>query len=290
MRNTLKQFLLTGVAIACALPVVARDTNAPALRAGQIGQFEEARKVFGSDIKNTQNQALGKIQDAVVDLESGRILYTVASINGVNDKIALPPTSFTVQGAPNARVHMVNMDRDKLNSAPKFTADKESQLSNPAFASEVYKFGGAPAWWEGANAGAQAAGSFNNVHKVSTLFDQAVKDVNNADLAKVDNVILDLHDARVPFVLLKREQGGQAGMDYAIPPNAFSLSADKQTLTTGIDQNTLNSAPRFAKGNLNALANRATALAIYKHYGKQPYFSELSPTSERTNTYVYPLK
>ncbi len=123
------------------------------------------------------------------------------------------------------------------------------------------------------------------MQKVSALFDHAIKDVSNADFGKIDDVVLDLRDARVPFVLLLRPQG----QEYAIPPNAFTLAADKQTLTTGLDQNTLTSAPQFTKGNLQMLANRATANAIYQHYGKQPYFG-LTPTSNDTNTYVYPTK
>jgi len=271
------------------------STNAMRFRRGQfIGQLEEGRKLIGAQINNAQNQPLGKIEDAVVDLESGRILFTVASINGLPDRIALPAESFTVQGSPAQgamATHMLNVDREKLNTAPKFSADRESQLGNVSFVSEVYRFYGTPAWFEGAGAGqAQPAATFNNAQKVSALFDHPIKDASNADLGKIDDVILDLQAARLPFVVL---MGQQAGAEYAIPPNAITLSADKQTLTSGVDQNTLNSAPRFTKGNVRMLANRGTAMAIYRHFGKQPYFSEgLSPTSERTNVppYVYPGK
>ena len=289
----LTQFLSRGLAIACLAPLVslplsaeARQTNA--VTGKMIGQLEEGRQIVGVSIKNAQNQPLGRIEDAVVDLESGRILYTIAAINGLPDRVALPAESFTVQGAGAAKSHILNVDRAKLNTAPKFSFVKESQLGNVSFASEVYRFLGTPAWWEGANAGqAQAAASFNNVHKLTALFDKPVKDVSNADLGKISDVIVDLHVARIPFVVLTKRQGGE----FAIPPNAFTLSADKQNLTTGIDQSTLNSAPKFAKGNLQALANRATATAIYRHFGKQPYFGEgLTPTGQETNTYIYPGK
>jgi sporulation protein YlmC with PRC-barrel domain len=297
MRKKLTQILLRTLAISCVVPLaslplsaVARTTNA--VSGKMLGHLEEGRKLAGVAIKNAQNQPLGRIEDAVIDLESGRILYTIAAINGLKDRVAIPPETFNVQGPPMARTHIVNVDQTKLSTAPKFSAEQESQLGNTAFASQVYQFFGTPAWWEGANAGqappaGQATGSFNNVHKLTALFDKSVKDVSNADFGKISDVIVDLSQARVPFVILTK----QPGADYAIPPNAFTLSADKQNLTTGIDQNVLASAPRFTKGNVQMLANPATAAAIYRHFGKQPYFGEgLAPTGRDTNTYVYPGK
>jgi len=275
-------------AIACALPMVitptstfARLTNAPAVSGQIIGQLEEAHHMIGSGIKDAQNQALGRIEDAVVDLESGRILYTVAAINGMKDKVALPSELFTVRGGAT-KEHILNVDKEKLNAAPKFGSEQEGQLANASFASEVYKAFGTPAWWE---SGGQAGGSFNNAHKVSNLLNSSVKNVANAELGKVDEVILDLHSARVPYVVLKRQNA------YAIPSNAFTLAGDKHTIVTGLDVNVLSSAPQYTKGNPQSLANRATATAIYRHYGKQPYFGEgLAPTGQGTNNYVYPGK
>jgi sporulation protein YlmC with PRC-barrel domain len=277
-----KRFL----AIACALPVVvtplssfARLTNAPAANGQVIGQIEEARKIINAGIKDAQNQPLGRIEDAVVDLESGRILYTVAAINGLKDRVALPAELFTVRGT-TTKEHVLNVDRAKLDSAPKFGTEQANQLGSIPFASQVYQAFGTATWWDTG----QAQGSFNNAHKVSNLLNTTVKDVSNAELGKISNVILDLPAARVPFVVLKRQN------EYAIPPNAFTLAPDKHTVVSGLDVKTLSSAPQYA-GNPQTLANRATAVAIYRHYGKQPYFGEgLAPTGQGTNTYIYPGK
>jgi len=155
-------------------------------------------------------------------------------------------------------------------------------LADTAFVSQVFQFYGVPTWWEG------SSGSFHNVHKVSALSGKTVKDVSNTDLGKVDDVLLDLHAGRVPFVVFT-----MGAATYGIPPNAFTLGADKQTLITGLDKNTLNTAPRVAKNNLQSLGNVHTANAIYQHYGKQPYFNTegaLLPTSDRTNSQVFPGK
>ena len=245
-----------------------RLTNALSGAGQRIGVLEEAKKVIGTDLKDNKNQSIGKIEDLVVDLESGRLLYGIAAISG-SDKVAIAPTALLPQGA--GKGHVVSLAKDKVTGAPKIDASSESDLGNAAFVGQVFQYYGVPTWWESQNAGA-----FNNVHKVSTLSGQTVKNVANADFGKIDDVIIDLQAGRIPFVILTA-----ANASYAIPPNAFTLNADKKTLVTGLDENTLKSGPRYTKGNVQMLANPGTAAAIYNHYGKQAYFSQpqtLSPT------------
>src|SRR5690349_20824112 len=44
----------------------------------ELGQLERWSKLKGREIIGTDNQKLGKIEDAVVDLSSGHILYAIA--------------------------------------------------------------------------------------------------------------------------------------------------------------------------------------------------------------------
>jgi hypothetical protein len=74
---------------------------------------------------------------------------------------------------------------------------------------------------------------------------------------------------------------GNANALLAVPPNAFTAGQNAKVLVTGLDKNTLASAPRWTRNNLNELSNPAKAASIYSFYGKQPYFQSgtgLSPT------------
>jgi sporulation protein YlmC with PRC-barrel domain len=249
----------------------------------RIGMLEEAKKALGSSLMNAQSKPIGKVDDFVVDLESGRILYVIANLTGNNQQIALPATS--LKEHHSGKGHVVLGDQSKLSGAPQVAAGQTNDPGNVGFVSQVYQYFGVPAWWAGQ--GNQTAGSFNNAHKASTLFGQSVKDVSNADFGKVDDLILDVNAGRVPFVVLNRQNAY-----YAVPPNAFTLAPDKTTLVTGLNQSTLSSAPRYTKGNVQMLANATTANAIYQHYGKQPYFGSgqgLSPTSDTNASRVYPV-
>jgi len=265
---------LTSAATIMAAPPTGKTTNGiisrPALgkQTVNIGTFAEAKQLIGADLKDSQNKLIGKVDDVVVDLESGQILYLIGSQIGSNDHFAIAPPALMPQ--VTGKSVKLNGDQAKLAGAPKIDINQTNNLGNGSFVGQVFQAYGVPSQFD-------ANGSFNNVHKASQLYALTVKDVANADFGKIDEVILDLHAARVPFVVLTRNNSS-----YAIPPNAFTLAADKSTLVTGLDQKTMASAPRYTKGQTQMLANRTTAAAIYNHYGKQPYFNAagtLTPTS-----------
>lgn len=240
--------------------------NAAVNQAGSIGLIRESHEILGAQIKDKSNKVIGKVDDGVVDLESGRLLYVIATPQGSSDHIAIAPKVLNPQ--PTGKGLVATIDENQLKAGPKVDLNN-TDLGNGAFFTQVYQAYQLPLDFE-------ANGSFQNAHKLSALHGQTVKDSSNADFAKVDGVVLDFQAARVPFVILTK-----GATSYPVPPNALTLSGDKANLVTGLDANTLNSAPKYNRGNLQMLANASTATAIYTHYGKQPYFNGagLSPTS-----------
>jgi len=286
-------------------------------RMGMIGQFEEAAKVIGSPIEATNRQPIGVINDAAVDLESGRLLYVIASLGATNntnfaDRFAIAPQALREER--RGRAVVLQFDTNQLSNAPKFGPERTNDPGNLAFAAQVYQFYGQQPFWGTATNAAQstlpapgatpatpaqpaptpqaqpgqiqtAQGQTNpisNARLISELINQSVKNTSNAEIGKIDDVILDLRSERVPFLILT-----QTNVSHAIPPMAFTVSPDRQSIVTGLDQNTLQTAPVYQKGQVQMLSNRGTALAIYQHFGKQPYFmfpGGLMPTG-RQNPY-----
>lgn len=96
----------------------------------QVTDVNKASKLIGMNVKSTQNQNLGKIEDLVIDHESGRVAYAVLSAGGffgIGDKlIAIPFEALSLQkGAENL---VVNMDKQRLEQAPGFTKDNWPDL------------------------------------------------------------------------------------------------------------------------------------------------------------------
>src|SRR4051812_47054067 len=69
-----------------------RATASPAQRSGNPA--ERADKFLGREIRTQDDRRIGKINDLVVELASGRVLYVVVSTAGTVS-VAVPPGLFT---------------------------------------------------------------------------------------------------------------------------------------------------------------------------------------------------
>src|SRR5437899_6804439 len=133
-----------------------------------LAHVERANKLVGKEIKSSDNQRVGKIDNLVVDLETGRILYAVVGMGGVakvgEKRYAVPPGIFTeAQG----NTVQINADKQKLSGAPEFTSDmdKSTELGKADFVSKTYQYWGQNAWWQGNTGNTPASeGTFHNTH------------------------------------------------------------------------------------------------------------------------------
>lgn len=248
----------------------------PLPAANGFARPEPAQKLIGQEIRNQKNEKLGKLDDVVLDLESGRVIYAVVSVTG--GKVGVPPNTLW-QTAENKPL-MSNLDQQKLSGAPKFTSEIQNNLGSVNFASEVYRHFNQQAWWDAA---AQPTGraTFGNVHKASELNGITVMDSANETVGKVANVLVDLADARIPYLALALTSTfGDSQSLYPIPPNAFTAGSNQKSLVTGLDRQKLQAAPKIPKNNLQQLSDPTFATSIYQFYGKQPYWNSgaVSPT------------
>lgn len=259
-----------------------------------LGDLERANKLIGKTVMSSDNQKLGKIENIIVDLESGRALYAVVGSGGIlgagEKKFAVAPGAFTETQGSDAHL---NVDKPKFEAAPEFTKDidKDTEIGKADFVDRVYQYFGQTAWWQGNNASA-SSGSFHNAHKASDVIGMKVHNVSNEDIGKVDNVIIDLPAGRVVYVILSPDRSLNLGDNlYAFPPNALTLSSDQKFLVTDINKDRLAGAPHFAKNSWPNLADTSWASQVYQYHGKQAYFqSGMQPTSERDKERVYPDK
>ena len=256
-----------------------------------LGQIERANKLIGKTVYSSDNQKIGKIDNLVVDLESGRVLYAVIKTGLVAGKeFATPPGIFRdVQGD---NVHL-SVDKAKFEGAPQFTKDidKPEQLGQASFVSQVHQYFGQTAWWQGNTAA--NTGTFNNVHKASDVIGMKIKNTNNEDLGKVDNLMVDLLAGRVVYAILNPDSSLNLDNNfYALPPNALTLSSDQKFLVSDVNKDKLAGAPHFTKDQWSTISSPDFASKVYQYYGKEAWFgtgSGLQPTG-RSGESVYPKK
>lgn len=254
----------------------------PANSSKALSQIERGNQLLHKEVRGQNNEKLGSIDDVVVDLTSGHVLYAI--VNTSNGKVAVSPGTFQQWAGNSLRL---NIDKQALNNAPKFTSDMDNPqaLSQANFISQVYQHFGESPWWQGA--APANTGSFQGVHKLSKLIGTDVVNVNNTPMGEVKNVAIDIPAGRVLYVILSPDKDLNLGNAlYALPPEAFTLNPDQKRLTSNLSRETLASAPHFNSNDWSRISDPAFASQVYQHYGKQAYFeqgSALQPTGRESS-------
>jgi sporulation protein YlmC with PRC-barrel domain len=98
-----------------------------------VGDVIRVSKFVGKEVRNQQNDPLGKIDDVVVNLNSGEVSYVVlgsGGILGVGEKLfALPLQAFTPpQGGDQI---VLAADKDRIAKAPGFDKNSWPTSANP---------------------------------------------------------------------------------------------------------------------------------------------------------------
>jgi sporulation protein YlmC with PRC-barrel domain len=102
---------------------------------------EKASKVIGMAVKNLQDEKLGKVDNLMVDIASGRIVQVIISSGGflgLGDELsAVPPAAFRF----NAERDEVRLDvtKDALAKAPHFKGTDWSTIDSPVYVDSVYR-------------------------------------------------------------------------------------------------------------------------------------------------------
>jgi sporulation protein YlmC with PRC-barrel domain len=101
-------------------------------------------------VKNSAGEDLGKIEDLMVDLSSGRVAYAVLSFGGFlkmgNKLFAVPWQALHVD--PANKQFVMNVDKKVLENAPGFDKDNWPDMADPTFGTRIYKHYGYKPYWE----------------------------------------------------------------------------------------------------------------------------------------------
>ncbi len=109
-----------------------------------------ASTMIGTAVENKVGENLGKIEELMVDLSSGRIAYAVLSFGGflgLGDKFfALPWDSLKVDTVKKKVI--LDLDKQKLENAPGFDKDHWPDTSDHAWLVDVYHYYGYQPYWK----------------------------------------------------------------------------------------------------------------------------------------------
>ena len=111
------------------------------------GRNLTAETLMGDDVRNSQGEILGTVQDLMLDLESGSVACVVLShggVLGVGDKLlAVPWRAFGLD--PLNRLLVLNVDKAVLKNADGFDKDDWPNMADPAWRRGVDEYYGVKA-------------------------------------------------------------------------------------------------------------------------------------------------
>ena len=111
------------------------------------------------------------------------------------------------------------------------------------------------------------------VLSAGTLIGDGIRNMQDEDLGKVEEIMLDLPSGRVAYVVVSF--GGFLGIGnklFAVPWDAFRLDTERKVFVLDIDRQVLENAPGFDKDNWPDFADQEWGSRIYSYYGYEPYW------------------
>jgi sporulation protein YlmC with PRC-barrel domain len=290
------------------------QTVAHGTRAERPGCGKKASDLIGMEVKNNQNEKLGKVNDLAVDVESGRIVYVILStggLMGIGDTLhAVPPGALHHDVA--SKTLQLDADKEKLNAAPKFEMAKWTECCNSNQVAEVYsQYGQQPycssghkkdasktvtsrnadgTWGKdrivGENEASKSWAHLSVVQKASKVIGTPVKNLQDEKLGKVENLMVDLSAGRIVAVVIS--SGGFIGIGdelSAVPPSALRFNTERDTLQLDASKETLAATPHFKANQWPDFSQPSYASDVYSAYKIEPYFAT-DATNEVDNTRI----
>lgn len=258
-------------------------------KANRIGAVVRSTKAIGSEVRNTQNEKLGKITDMIVDVEAGKVVNVIVAtggVLGVGDKqVVLSPQAFS---ADEDGIISLNLDKSEVKNASKF--DAENWSDDPKIGRGFVDQAKGPNFRNPERGAVFVPPPVRyGTSKLATkLVGFPVKNGEGESIGKVDNLTVDLPAGRVVQVVVAA--GGYLGTPDElnfVPPESFKFSPERDALVLNVTKDMLSSAPRFKNSNWPDVSDRYGSAEIYKYYKIDPYFNPgttPAPTEQAVDT------
>jgi len=113
-------------------------------------QALSATSINGTNVVNLKGEDIGHVEDMMIDLSTGHIMYAVLSFGGLlgigNKLFAVPFESFTIDQEDEKFI--LDVDKDRLKDAPGFDKDNWPKHSDRNFEHEVYSYYSVKPYWD----------------------------------------------------------------------------------------------------------------------------------------------
>jgi sporulation protein YlmC with PRC-barrel domain len=109
-----------------------------------------ASTLAGDEVRNSAGESLGKVDELMIDVHTGKVAYAVVSFGGFmrmgNKLFAIPWSVLKLD--EDEKEFILDVDKSVLENAPGFDKDNWPDMADQTFRSELYNYYGAQPYWE----------------------------------------------------------------------------------------------------------------------------------------------
>lgn len=115
-----------------------------------IRRVMSASSLMKDRVLNPKGEDLGKIEEFMIDLDTGCIAYAVLSFGGFlgfGDKLfAIPMQALTLD--EDRKCFLLDVDKAKLENASGFDKSNWPDMANPEFGTKIHDYWGYEPYWK----------------------------------------------------------------------------------------------------------------------------------------------
>jgi sporulation protein YlmC with PRC-barrel domain len=109
-----------------------------------------AKKVIGTNVKDTTGQTLGEVEDIVLDKQTNQIMFAIVGFGGflgMGEKYHPVPWS-TLDYDADEGSYVVNLSKDQLKAAPADSLEELTRNDGLAYRDRAYAYYKAKPYWQ----------------------------------------------------------------------------------------------------------------------------------------------
>ena len=149
MKTSLKTVVtICGAVALVAQAAVAGHQSSQGSQSGQSSQQQSGQSVshlrlskfIGTNAKSNDGQNLGEIKDILVNPQTGQITFALLGKSGAMGAGQNIPVPWQAINVRSERDFVVNVDQQKLQTAPTVDEQRTADLNSPDYVIRIYRF------------------------------------------------------------------------------------------------------------------------------------------------------
>ncbi len=225
---------------------------------------QRVTRLLGLEVQNEDGQALGTVQNFVVDLRTGRVPFVIIAeggILGMGERRRIAPTKEVAIAMTIKDILGINVSLVRWKRAPEFDGNL-ARLSGEQ-ARRIYSFYGArPA--SAVVPGQAAANRPSELVLVRDLLGQNIRDPKGVRLGQVSDLLLGLETRDTALLLLSRGGILRHPEIFALPLAELASPRGTAELTLNTALETFANAPEFTVQRWKSGGDANRALIVYR--------------------------